>query len=100
MIPLASVRVEDYLRCAYLEIDGLPDRYVNFVSRVEYVYDDGTRLALSYGLLGAASDSVECLLDLDVVREAETWFDWEKSLEIADNLHERGRIRFRSGCDG
>ena len=94
VIPLASVRVEDYLRCAYLEIDGLPDQYVNFVSRVEYVYDDGARLALSYGLLGAASDSVECLLDLDVVREAETWFDWEKSLEIADNLHERAGSAF------
>ena len=51
LVPLASVRVEDYLKCAYIEIDGLPEQYVNFISRVEYVYDDGARLVLSYGLL-------------------------------------------------
>ena len=60
------------------------------------MYDDDARLALSYGLLGAASNSVECLLDLDVIRQAETWIDWEKSLEIADNLHERAGSAFEA----
>lgn len=96
VIPLASVKIENYLSCAYLEIDGLPEQYVNFVSRVEYVYDDGARLVLSYGLLSASSNSVECLLDLDVIWQAETLIDWEASLKIANDLHERAGSAFEA----
>ena len=94
LVPLASVRVEDYLKCAYIEIDGLPEQYVNFISRVEYVYDDGARLVLSYGLFSTSSNSVECLLDLDVIWQAKTLIDWKESLKIADDLHERAGSAF------
>ncbi|MCY4515101.1 MAG: TIGR04255 family protein [Candidatus Tectomicrobia bacterium] len=96
LVPLARVRVEDYLKCAYLEIDGLPEHYSNFISRVEYVYDDGVRLVLSYGLFSASVRGVECLLDLDVIWRAGTSIHWEESLRIADDLHERAGSAFEA----
>ena len=96
LVPLASVRVEDYLKCAYLEIDGLPQDYGHFISRVEYIYDDGTRLVLSYGLFSTSPKGVECLLDLDVIWQSGTLFDWEESLKIADDLHERAGSAFEA----
>ena len=95
-VPLARVRVEDYLKCAYLEIDGLPQDYGNFVSRVDYIYDDETRLELSYGLLSTSPNGVQCLLDLDVIRRPGTSVDWEDSLRIADDLHERAGSAFEA----
>ena len=96
LVPLASVRVEDYLKCAYLEIDGLPQDYGNFISRVEYIYDNETRLVLSYGLFSTSSKGVECLLDLDVIWQSGTLIDWEESLKIADDLHERAGSAFEA----
>lgn len=100
VIPLnsagANIRVEDYLKCAYLEIEGLPEDYENFVSRVEYVYDDGARLVLTYGLLSAASNRLECLLDLDVIWHTEPLDDWGTPFNIADDLHERAGSAFEA----
>ena len=92
-----SVRVEDYLNCAYLEINGLPERYANFVSRVEYIYEDEIRLVLSYGLLGASPHVVDCLLDLDVIwQQNDVPIEREMSLEVAGDLHRRVGIAFET----
>ena len=98
LVPLASVsvRVEDYLKCACLEIDGLPQDYGNFVSRVEYIYDDETRLVLSYGLFSTSPKGGGCLLDLDVIWQPGALMDWEESLRIADDLHERAGSAFEA----
>ena len=95
-IPGTSVRVEDYLKCAHLELSGLPQDYVNFVSRVEYVYDDGARLVLAYGLLGASANTVKCLLDLDVIWQGETQIESQGPLAIANDLHERAGSAFEA----
>ena len=91
-----GIRIEDYLKCAYLEIDGLPQDYRNFVSRVEYLYDDEARLVLTYGLLSLSSNGLECLLDLDVIWQAETSVDWDAPLDIANDLHERAGSAFEA----
>ena len=100
VIPLENdkvgIRVEDYLKCAYLEIGGLPQDYGNFVGRVEYIYDDEARLVLTYGLLSVSSNGLECLLDLDVIWQAETLADWEAPLNIANDLHERAGSAFEA----
>ena len=96
LVPLASVRIEDYLKCAYLEIDGLPQDYGNFLSRVEYRYDDEARLVLAHGLFGSSPKGVECLLDLDVIWQPGTLMSWEESLRIADDLHERAGSAFEA----
>ena len=96
VIPFENVRVEEYLKCAHLELEGLPEHYANFVSRTEYVYDDKTRLLLSCGLLGASPGSVEYLLDLDVVRQSASPIEWDESLDIARNLHDRAGSAFEA----
>ena len=95
-IPGPNVRVEEYLECAHLEMSGLPRRYRNFLSRVEYLYDDEARLVLAYGLLGASADAVQCLLDLDVIWQSDTPVQSEKPLEIANDLHERAGSAFEA----
>lgn len=90
-----DVRVEEYLNCAHLEIEGLPEHYLNFLSRVEYAYDDGTRLVLSYGLLDTSSTHVNCLLDLDVIRQqGDEPIEQKASLAIATDLHDRAGAAF------
>ena len=92
-----NVRVEEYLNCAYLEIEGLPKQYANFLSRVEYVYEDKVRLLLSYGLLGESQNGLDCLLDMDVIwRPDETPIERGASLEIASDLHERAGLAFEA----
>lgn len=96
VIPGTKVRVEEYLKCAYLEMSGLPQDYENFLGRVEYVYDDGAHLVLAHGLLGASSNVVQCLLDLDVIWQGDTPVQSETPLEIANDLHERARSAFEA----
>lgn len=95
-IPGTNVRVEDYLKCAHLEMSGLPQDYANFLSRVEYVYEDGAHLVLAYGLLGTSSNVVQCLLDLDVSWQGETPVQSETPLELANDLHERAGTAFEA----
>ena len=95
-IPGANIRVEEYLKCAHLEMRGLPEHYVNFVSQVEYLYHDEARLRLSYGLLEASSNVVECLLDLVVIWQDNTPIESEASLEIASDLHDRAGSAFEA----
>ena len=97
-LPLGdNVRLEEYLNCAYLEIEGLPKHYANFLSRVEYVYEDKARLILSYGLLGVSPNSRDFLLDMDVIwQQDETPIEQGASLEIASDLHERAGLAFEA----
>ena len=96
-IPLTNIKIEEYLNCVHLKTEGLPEQYVNFLSRVEYVYEDKARLVLSYGLLDASSNGVDCLLDLDVIwQRGDTPIEWKASLEIASDLHERAGMAFEA----
>ncbi len=96
-IPLESARIEEYLKCVHLEIDGLPERQANFLGRTEYVYEDEARLVLAYGLLEFASGKVICLLDLDVIwQQDDEPLACDASLEMAGELHERAGVAFET----
>lgn len=96
VIPEAEVRVEDYLLCALPVVAGLPNIQTNFMSRVEYQYDDGVCLVLSQGAIEAPPGHVGFLLDLDVTWDFPEYVNLDKSLAIADNLRERERTAFEA----
>ena len=96
IIPGEEVRVEDYLRCAVPDVDGLPNRQRHFISRVEYVYDDSTLLILSQGLADAPPDHIGFLLDLDVIRETSDPIQEQDVLDIVRNFHARVRKAFET----
>ena len=91
-----EIRVENYLKCALPDVDGLPDRLNNFISRVEYVYEDGVRLVLSQGLIQAPSDDFGFLLDLDVIWENATPIVLDDALSRVKDLRNRERDAFET----
>ena len=95
-IPERIVKVENYLKCALLEADGLPEDYSNFSSRVEYLYKDKVRLVLSYGLLDLTPEMITILLDLDVIWEGNESVDRCEASNIAGDLRERVRAAFEA----
>ena len=96
VIPRETVRVEEYLKCALPDVDGLPDWLSNFMSRVEYFYEDGVRLVLSQGTTNAPGAHVGFLLDLDVIWETTEPVVLEKALVIAGDLRAREREAFET----
>lgn len=96
VVPQNTVRVEHYLRCALPDVEGLPDRLNNFVSRVDYAYEDGVRLVLLQGSVDVPSDCVGFLLDLDVIWEDATAVFRDAALTIVDNLHDRDLVAFEA----
>ena len=96
VIPHKEVRVEHYLRSTLPDVEGLPDRLNNFVSRVDYAYGDGVRLVLSQGSIDTPVDHVGFLLDLDVIWEQTKPVTRDVALRKADNLSERERVAFEA----
>ena len=95
-IPDEEVEIEDYLNCAHLCIDGLPQDYINFLSRVEYVYDVATRLIITQGRLEASVKGMACLLDLDIIRNEEPPIKCQQAYDVADALHDRAGDAFEA----
>ena len=92
-IPAEDARVENYLKCAHLEIEGLPQDYSNFINRTDYIYDESHTLVLRYGSI----ENFNCLLDLDVVWKQDNQpVEWQRSLEIAGDLHQRSWVAFEA----
>ena len=68
----------------------MPNRYANFVNRVDYVYADEARLVLTFGLLGISSNTLDCLLDLGAIwQQDDNPLDQSESLDIVNRVHER-----------
>ena len=88
--------MDDYLKCALSEVAGLPDRLAGFMSRVEYVYEDGVRLVLSQASVDPQPDSVSFLLDLDVIWEIGDPIDKTAAMEKTRNLRNRERKVFET----
>ena len=95
-IPQTAVKVESYLKCALPEVGGLPDRVNSFMSRIDYVYEDGIRLVLSQGSLDASADRIEFLLDLEVVWENPELVVRNEALNMVNDLRNREREAFEN----
>ncbi len=96
VVPQERIRVEEYLVCALPEVSELPDNLSNFVSRVEYLYQDSVRLVLSQGLISVPSAPTSLLLDLDVIWENTEPVDRDVALEKAYDLRARERVAFEA----
>ena len=96
VIPERQVTVESYLRCALPNVSGLPDRLNNFVSRVEYDYENGVRLVLSQGATDAPEAHVGFLLDLDVIWETTESVVQDEALAKVGDLRTREREAFET----
>ena len=70
VVPQENIVVSDYLRYALPKAGELPGDYLNFLSRVEYVYDDGVRLVLLQSPAKVESGNTGLALDIDVFWEA------------------------------
>ena len=94
VVPGKNVKVEKYLKCALPVVSGLPNRLNNFMSRVDYAYDNGVHLILSQGLAGAPTDHIGFLLDLDVIWETPEPIALDEALEKTHDLRVREREAF------
>ena len=97
VIPSTTVTVDEYLKCALIEIDGLPENYSNFMGRTAYIHYASTRLVLFYGLSDISYSNVESLLDLHVIRlQHGAPLECEASLATANKLHDRANSAFEA----
>ena len=96
IVPGKTVRVEEYLRCALPDLNELPDRLNSFVGRMDYAYPDGVRLILSQGSVGAPSDHIGFLLDLDVIWETAEPVKRDATLKTVADLRARERSAFET----
>ena len=96
VVPGKRVKVEEYLKCALPVVSGLPDRLNNFMSRVDYAYEDGVNFVLSQGLTSAPTDHIGFLLDLDVIWESPESIPLEEALEKTEDLRVREREAFET----
>lgn len=88
--------VASYLKCALPDVEGLPRHLNNFLSRVNYVYDDGVRLVLAQRSLNTLLNQVEFLLDIDVIWEDTEPVGKDEALAKANYLRDREREAFEA----
>ena len=96
VVPQARVKVEDYLTCALPEVEGLPSNLAEFMSRVDYRYDDDMRIVLSQSTIEAPQGHVGFLLDLDAIWERPDPVGINEASEIAADLRDRERDAFEA----
>lgn len=85
-----------YFRFGPPSAEGLPKRMGGFVSRVEYIYDDGAKLLLTYASVEAPAGRSAFLLDLDAIWEGPEPLTMDKVMRIADDLHDREERAFEA----
>ncbi len=96
VLPQSAAKVESYLNCALPVVAGFPSRLSNYMSRVEYVYDDEVRLVLSQGTTRDPQDPMRLLLDLDVIWQSSDIVTLQSALEKAEMLRMREQAAFEA----
>ena len=95
IIPQNKGTIADYLKCALPVVNGLPDRLNGSASRVDYSYEDGIRLVLSYWSINESSNQV-LFLDLDLIWENTEPIVRDEAMLKVDDLHTRERDAFET----
>ena len=96
VIPQINVRVENYLKCALQDINGLPDHVNSYMSRTEYNYQDNVRLVLLQGSIETPPNNVGFLLDLDVIWQDADPITRDDALTKVSELRECEREAFET----
>lgn len=90
VIPSSDIDPSDYFLCGPAAPQvGLPSRLGAFVNRAEHVFDDGTKLIVTFASIDAEEGSSAYLLDLDVIWEGTAPLEISAALEKVDLLHQR-----------
>ena len=95
VLPGKEMELGNYFLCRLSSGPGLPNQMAGFMSRVEYVYDDGVKLLLTQASVEAPEGISAFLLDLDTVRER-IEVSLEDVMEIVDDLHEKEGLAFEA----
>lgn len=96
VIPQEQVRIEDYLNSALPEPSGLPDQLTEFMSRVDYQYDNEFHIVLSQATIEAGDNRLAFLLDIDAIWENPQVVGTEKALALTNDLRDRERVAFEA----
>lgn len=96
VVARSPIAVEKYFKCAPPEVPNLPETMSAFISKVEYLYDDGAKLLLSHASVDAPKDHGAFLLDIDVVWEFQEPLDQDQTFARLDDLRHRERTAFES----
>jgi uncharacterized protein (TIGR04255 family) len=104
VIPGSSPALEEFFRCAPRLAPELPSKLAGFVHRVEHRYEDEVRLIVTFASLDADAGEEgpvrpavpPCLLDLDLIWQADQPIEANSALELIDDMRARERIAFES----
>lgn len=96
VIPSKSIDLWQYFLCGPREPAGLPDQIGSLLNRVEYTYDDGVTLVLTFASIEGGPDFLAFLLDLDLVWSSADSLAVDAALEKVDMLHERAGTAFEA----
>ena len=96
VLPGTEIDLGTYFRCGPPTAEDLPKRMGGFMSRVEYVYDDGVKLILTQASIEAPEASSAFLLDLDTIWEGTEPLGLDDVMATVDLLHEREGFAFEA----
>lgn len=91
-----NVQLGQYFRCGPIVPPGLPPNIAGFLNRAEYLYDEETRLIVTFASIETAEKASWLLLDLDVIWEGPVPLALDAALAKVDELHEREGTAFES----
>ena len=90
VLPGTETDFETYIGYTLTSGTELPSKKAAFMSRVEYIYDDGVKLLITQATIDAPEGTPAFVLDLDVIWEgAEKKILDEGIMELVDDLHIR-----------
>ncbi len=84
-----AIKLDSYFICGPPAAPGLPRKLGGFMSRGEYIHDDGVKLFLTQASVEAPENFFAVLLDLDVIWEGSEASDLASAMSIIDDLHDR-----------
>ena len=96
VIPQSFVRIEDYLHCAPPSVQGLPEHVNSYMSRTEYLWEEGTRLVLAQGSILSESDEIGFLLDINAYWETQESVGRAEAMGRTDRLRDIEREAFEN----
>jgi uncharacterized protein (TIGR04255 family) len=96
VLPEKEVDLGIYFKCGPPIAPELPSKMAGFMSRVEFLYDDGVRLLLTQASIDAPEEQSAFLLDLDLIWESTNARSLDAMMAVIDDLHEREGAAFEA----
>jgi uncharacterized protein (TIGR04255 family) len=96
VVPQKDSDVGIYFRCGPPTTPELPSEMAGFMSRVEFLYDDGVKLLLTQASIDAPDGQSAFLLDLDLIWESAEARSLDAIIGVIDDLHVREGTAFEA----